>query len=462
MNISKLKLIILFLLSALVSFCGKNTGEKHPRRSFIPTSKQLKIIDSIQFRSFKYFVEQTNPANGLVKDRSTGSSPASIAAAGFALPVYAVGVQHGWISKKDAADKTIKLFKFLLDSEQSNNPDATGYRGFYYHFLKMSDGKREWNSELSTIDTGLLLAGIIFARNYYSGDNPSEEYLRRMADSLIGRVDWDFFTLSDSGKYANTLSLGWSPEKGFEPIGWVGYNEALIMYIIAAGMQMKDVDKAYNRWLSFYDWRNPYPDIKFVSFPPLFGHQFSHIFIDFRNIADDYMRKKNLDYFKNSQLAVEVQRRYAIENPLGWKGYDSLTWGLTACDGPGPDYNYDDKVFYWYTARGTSGPDLIQNDDGTIAPTAAASSIAFAPQIVIPTIMNFYDKYGKKGLWGRYGFYDAFNPTVNWFDKDYIAIDQAPIVLMIENWRNGFVWNYVMMDKIIKTGLERLGFKTVN
>ena len=268
----------MFLLSALVSFCGKNTSEKLPRRSFIPTSKQLEIIDSLQFRSFKYFVEQTNPANGLVKDRSTASSPVSIAAAGFSLPVYAVGVEHGWIKRSEALKRTTAMMKFLLSSKQNPDPDATGYKGFYYHFLKISDGKREWNSELSTIDTGLLLAGIIFARNYYSGDNPSEEYLRRMADSLINRVDWDFFTLPDSGKYANTLSLGWSPEKGFEPIGWVGYNEALIMYIIAAGMQMKDVDKAYNRWLSFYDWRNPYPDIKFVSFAFVWASVLSYLY----------------------------------------------------------------------------------------------------------------------------------------------------------------------------------------
>jgi hypothetical protein len=154
-----------------------------------------------------------------------------------------------------------------------------------------------------------------------------------------------------------------------------------------------------------------------------------------------------------------VQRFYAIENPFSWKGYDSLTWGITACDGPGEKYNFNNKRFYGYAGRGTSGPDLVFFDDGTLAPTAAGGSIPFAPEICIPTLMSIYERFKDKGIWGKYGFVDAFNLTVNWFDKDYLGIDQGPIVLMIENYRNGFVWKYIMKDKIIKNGLKKLNIQ---
>jgi hypothetical protein len=179
------------------------------------------------------------------------------------------------------------------------------------------------------------------------------------------------------------------------------------------------------------------------------------MFIDFRQLPDDYMKRKRIDYFENSRRAVYVQRHYAIENPGGWKGYDSLTWGLTACDGPGEKYNSNGKKFLSYAGRGTSGPEMVFFDDGTIAPTAAIGSIVFAPEIVIPTIINFKN---VKNLWGPYGFYDSFNPTLNWVNSDYIGIDQGPIVIMIENFRTGLVWNYFMKDPVIQKGLNTLGF----
>ena len=194
-----------------------------------------------------------------------------------------------------------------------------------------------------------------------------------------------------------------------------------------------------------------------MAFPPLFGHQFSQAFIDFRCIADAYMKKKGIDYFENSRRATYVQRQYAIDNPHGWVGYDSLCWGITASDGPTNKYNFDGREFLGYAGRGTSGPEYNYFDDGTIAPYGPLSSLPFAPEIVLPTIKSINEKYGTK-LWGKYGYYDSFNLTAGWVNDDFIGIDQGPMLIMIENFRTGLVWNYVMKDRIIRKGLRRLGF----
>ena len=445
------------LFAILVVSCESQT--KIAESQVDDFARQAAFIDTLQYRSFLYFINEINPEKGLVRDRSAEGSPASIAGSGFAIPVWAVGAERGWISRERAVWLTLNTLRFFWKSDQSKSPSATGYQGMYYHFLNMKNGKRTWESELSTIDSGLLIAGAHFARNFYSRNNADEHEIRRLASSLTERVNWDWAVLRNGGRFNNTLSLGWKPEKGFEPVGWVGYNEALIMYIVAAGSGLSGAQKAYRRWLSFYDWREAYPGLELVSFPPMFGHHYSHMFVDFRNLPDSYMREKKLDYFENARRAVQVQRRYAMDNPRQFAGYDSLTWGLTACDGPGSNFNTADHKFKGYTARGTSGPSLIQNDDGTIAPTASAASIVFEPKLVIPAINSLYNRYGQKGLWGKYGFKDAFNPTAKWFGTDYLAIDQAPIVLMIENWRSGFVWKYMMADTVIRKGLAVLGFR---
>jgi len=418
-----------------------------------------KFLDTLQYKSFLYFINEVNPANGLVRDRSTKESPASIAATGFAIPVWALGARNGWIELDSARNLTLNLLNFLINSEQSEAEDATGYMGFYYHFIDMVKGKRMWNSELSTIDTGLLLAGIRFAVQFYKSENLKDVEIRKLGNKITERVIWDFSAVKEEGKYKNTISMEWDPKKQLSKHGWVGYNEALIMYVLAAGNNYTNIEEGYNNWLKTYNYDTPYEGLSHILFPPMFGHQYSHMFIDFRNIYDDYTRKIKIDYFENSRRATYTQRNYAMENPGKWVGYDSLTWGITACDGPGEPYNTDKYKFLWYAGRGTSGPKVNHFDDGTIAPTAAAGSIPFAPETVIPTLINMYDKYGEKGLWGKYGFVDAFNPTVNWFAKDYLGIDQAPIVLMIENFRTGFVWNYCMQDPVIKKGLEKLNFK---
>lgn len=438
----------------------QGTAREH-RIAYQLTPQEEAFLDTLQHRSFRYFVKETNPQNGLVKDRSTATSPSSIAATGFGVVAWAIGAERGWMSREQARDWTLTLLRFLKNSEQSTDSLATGYQGFYYHFLGMKSGQRVWACELSTIDTALLFAGLRFAAQYYHSDNPVEQEIRTLTDELTERMNWDWFTLPDTGRSAGTVSMGWRPERGFVPAGWTGYNEALILYILAAGSDYADAQSAYKNWLRHYRWKEPYPDLAHVIFPPLFGHQYSHIFIDFRGIADAYMQQKGIDYFENARRATYTQRQYATDNPMGWAGYDSLTWGLTACDGPGRAYSTDTQQFRAYFARGTSGPDDTHGDDGTIAPTAAAASIVFAPEIVLPTLQTMFDRYADEGLWGPYGFYDAFNPTLGWIDSDYLGIDQGPIVIMIENFRTGMVWELMMQDSLIRKGLDVLGFRKV-
>jgi len=416
------------------------------------------MLDSIQHKTFLFFLHEHHPEKGIVKDRTTIRAPASIAATGFGIPSLAIGAERNWISREQAAKITLRILQFFINSVQSTDKDVTGYKGFYYHFLKMDSGTREWNCELSSVDTGLLMMGIIFARNYYNLDNEVENQIRSLAAKLLDRIDWNFMEMPASGKFAYTISMGWTPEVRLHNYGWSGYNEALFLYVLAAGSGMENVEKSYRSWLSSYKWYTPYKGLSHVAFPPLFGHQFSQAFIDFRGIADEYMKGKGIDYFENSRRATYVQRQYAKDNPKGWVGYDSLCWGVTASDGPSDKYNFDDKKFLDYAGRGTSGPDYNYFDDGTIAPYASLSSLPFAPEIVLPTIKSLNEKYGNK-LWGKYGYYDAFNPTAKWFDNDFLGIDEGPMLIMIENFRTGLVWNFVMKDPIIQKGLNKLGYE---
>lgn len=425
-----------------------------------PTADET-MLDSIQQKTFQFFMHEKQPEWGIVKDRTAAWAPASIASTGFGIPAFAIGAERKWISREEAAKITLSIIQFFAGSKQSADTNATGYKGFYYHFLRMNSGTREWKCELSTIDSGILMMGIIFARNYYNLNNETEKKIRELAEMLLGRMEWDFIMMPDTGKHANCISMGWTPDKGVHDFGWSGYNEGLLLYVLAAGTGLQDAEKAYNSWLSTYKWYTYYDKYPHVAFPPLFGHQFSHVFIDFRGLSDKYLKEKGIDYFENSRRATYSQRRYAIDNPHQWLGYDSLCWGVTACDGPGDKYNFGDKKFIGYAGRGASGPDYNYFDDGTIAPYGPISSIAFAPEIVLPTIKAINQRYGAK-IWGKYGYYDSFNPTADWVDNDFLGIDEGPMFLMIENFRSGLVWEYVMKDPVIQKGLERLGFTYIH
>lgn len=444
--------------------CGRTLQTEfrsHGAVSYLLTAEDEMMLDSIQQKTFLFFMGEHHPEWGIVKDRSAEWAPASIASTGFGIPAFAIGAERKWISREEAAMITLNILEFFNMSVQSADTNITGYKGFYYHFLKLGTGTRAWNCELSSVDTGLLMMGIIFARQYYDFNNETERKIREISSALLNRIDWSFMAMPDTGKYAGTISMGWDPEKGLHHMGWSGYNEALFLYILAAGTGMENAAESYSSWLSSYKWQTPYEGLSHVAFPPLFGHQFSQSFIDFRGIADVYMKEKGIDYFENSRLATYVQRRYAIDNPKGWAGYDSLCWGITASDGPGDKYNFDDKQFLGYAGRGTSGPEYNYFDDGTIAPYASISSLPFAPEIVLPTIRSMNSRYGNK-LWGKYGYYDAFNLTAGWFDNDFIGIDQGPMLIMIENFRTGLIWNNVMKDPVIRKGLNKLGFAHTN
>jgi hypothetical protein len=463
-NKELLILTIIFVI-AVSSFSCKSQ-EKQYYKSFGKINYQLKsddekMLDSIQYKTFLFFLNEHHPEKGIVKDRAAEWAPASIAATGFGLPAFAIAAERKWISREKAAEITLKTLLFFANSPQNQDTNGIGYRGFYYHFLKMDTGTREWNCELSSIDSGILMMGVIFVRNYYDKDIKVEKEIRVLSEKLLGRLEWDLYYMPDNSKHPNTISMAWSPEEGQLNWGWHGYTEALFLYILAAGTDMKNIDKSYNGWLRTYEWKTPYKDLSHVIFPPLFGHQFSQTFIDFRGLADQYMKEKGIDYFENSRRATLTQQQYAIENPKGWKGYDAYTWGFTASDGPGEKYNFGDKKFEGYAGRGASGKDYTVAEDGTIAPYAVLSSIPFTPELSIATIKNMNNKYSSK-LLGKYGYYDSFNPTAKWVNNDFIGIDQGPMLLMIENFRTGLVWEYVMKDPIIQKGLKKLNFEYIN
>jgi hypothetical protein len=457
MKIKFLLLIVVFSFAA----CKEPQRQifiSHGNIDYELTSSYEAMLDSIQQKTFQFFVHEHHPEWGIVKDRSASWAPSSIAASGFGLPCYAIGVERNWMPREQAAQITLNMLKFYGNSSQRADTSAVGHEGFYYHFHWMDTGTRAWQCELSSVDTGLLLMGIIFARNYYDQDNEVENEIRSLANFLLERVNWSFMLMPDEGKYANTISMGWYPEKGLHHMGWSGYNEALFLYILAAGSGMEKIEVSYNAWLSTYKWETPYEGFSHVAFPPFFGHQFSHVFIDFRGLRDSYMKGKGIDYFENSRRATYVQRQYAIDNPYNWVGYDSLCWGVTASDGPTDKYNFNGKEFLGYAGRGTSGPEYNYYDDGTIAPYGPLSSLPFAPEIVLPTIKSMIERNGSK-IWGKYGFYDSFNQTANWVNDDFLGIAQGPMLIMIENFRTGLVWDYVMQDTIIQKGLTKLGFE---
>ena len=405
------------------------------------------LLDSVQHASFRFLWYEANPANGLVRDRSQPGSPASIAAVGFALSGITVAIDHGWITREQGRDRVkTTLETFWTKPQGSASNGFIGYKGLFYHFLDMNTGLRTWTSELSTIDTALLFAGILQAREYFTSSDTSETKIRALADSITYRADWKFMQ-----NFGSAIRHGWKPTSeaggGFLTHSWTGYNEAMILYVIAMGSPTKPANNGgpWASWTSTYSWQTHYGQ-SYVNFPPLFGHQYSHCWIDFRYINDVYMRNRGITYFENSRRATLAQRSYAIANPNFRIGYSDSLWGLTASDIPNNQY----------LARGAPP---AQNDDGTITPTAPLSSIPFAPEATIPVAHKLWNTY-KTQMWGPYGFRDAMNLHVNpdWFDPDYLGIDQGPIVLMIENYRNGSVWNRFMLNSQVKAGLAAAGF----
>ena len=403
------------------------------------------LLDTLQVTSFKFFWNEVNPANGLIRDRNQpGSNFCSIASVGFGLSAIPIGVDHGWITRAQGAARVHRTLLTFYNGPQGTLALGTiGHKGFFYHFLRMDTATRfNTDIELSTIDTALLFAGMLDSRQYFDSQvDTTEIRIRAMADSIYQRADWNFMRNLNPG-----IMMGWKPGLGFAGFGqWIGYNEAMILYILALGSPSYPVPtSAWGAWTSSYDYDTFY-GYSFVTCPPLFTHQYSHCWVDFREIADFNMRARGFDYFENSRRATLAQRNYCIVNPLGRLGYAANQWGLTAGDGP-----------TGYSARGAPPS---QNDDGTIAPTAAISSIVFTPDESMGFIRHMWDTY-RPTVWGPYGWKDGFNVTAgNWVATDVIGIDQGPILMMIENHLNERPWQRIMSHPAIALGLQRAGFE---
>ncbi|MCH7860712.1 glucoamylase family protein [Sphingomonas sp. NPDC092331] len=428
----------------------------------------------IEYRTFRWFWETARRDNGLVPDRYPSPSFCSVAAVGFALTAYPIGVERGWITRAEARDLTLTTLRFFWESPQGPEPEGRiGHKGFFYHFIDMITGARFRDVELSSVDTTLLLMGVLFAGQYYDRADAKEREIRDLAHKLYARADWNFFR-SDGRK---AVSMGWHPGRGLIERNWDGYNEGMFVYIL--GLAAPEHPLPANSWEA---WTAPYPNLwrgegnqRHLAFAPLFPLHYSHIWIDFRGIRDAAMREAGFDYFENNRRETLANHAYCVANPMRWDGYGAQSWGLAACDGPGDfrlDFKGERREFFGYSARGPiDEPD--GRDDGTITPSASLGSLPFAPEIVIPTAQALRRDHGDL-LYGKYGFYDAFNPSFRWTDKqlekgrvdpvkgwydtDYIGIDQGPILLQAANYRNDFVWKRMQACAPIRKGLKLAGF----
>ena len=471
------------VVSAVVSGTGcarvgvQRSPNREGARSYAPSPRESAFLDTLSHRTFDFFWETTNPRNGLTPDRWPTKSFSSVAAVGFALTAYPIGVEHGWVTRDAARERVLTTLRFFWTAPQGpEGTGVTGYKGFFYHFLDMETGRRFATVELSTIDTALLLAGALTCRQYFDRDDAADRQVRALADSIYRRVDWSWARDNET-----LVRMGWHPEpasqqnaRGFIPSQWTGYDEGMILYVLALGSPTHPIDPAaWTQWTKTYKW-DRFQGQDFVQFAPLFGHQYSHLWVDFRGIQDAYMRSRAIDYFENSRRATLSHRAYATANPAQWRDYGPDAWGLTASDGPLDSTFVIDgrsRTFHTYWARGVGRDEM--NDDGTLVPTATGGSVPFAPEIAIPALVAMRERYGEP-LFGRYGFVDAFNPTLrtpgpalhhgrivpglSWFDTDYLGIDQGPIIGMVENWRTGFVWKLIQRDPDVVRGLCRAGF----
>jgi hypothetical protein len=421
------------------------------------------MLDGLQRAAFDYFVQHSNLRNGLVADTSRPGSHASIAVVGFALSAYPVGVERGWIQRADALQRSLAALRFFLGSNQSGTPESTGYKGFYFHFLHMDSGQRAWRCEVSLIDTALVLAGMLTAAAYFTANTADESELRALVETLYHRVDWCWAQPKGAA-----VVHGWKPGSGFLNYGWEGYSEALLLYALGLGSPTHALtDASFSAWTGTYQWENLY-GIDFLYAGPLFIHQFSHAWIDFRGIRDHFMREKQCDYFENSRRATYVQREYAIRNPRSFAGYDEDGWGLSAGDGPRtPRQRMAGRrqSFYGYAARGVPwGP-----DDGTVSGPSVLSSLVFAPECVLPAVRRMLARGATPE--DRIARASGYNDTVRtgapakgpsapgWVSDGTFGLDQGMIVLMVENYRSGLPWRLLRGSAPIRTGLRRAGFR---
>jgi hypothetical protein len=415
------------------------------------------LLERFQRGAFDYFAQTFNLANGLNADTTRPDSPSSIAVVGFALSAYPVGVERGWMSRTRAAARALTTLRFFWNAPQGEEPDAAGYKGFFYHFLDMRTGARVWRCELSPIDTTLLLAGMLTAAAYFSEDSPVEREIRALADAIYRRVDWSWAQAGEA-----TVRQGWKPESGFLHYGWEGYSEAILLYALGLASPTHPLsDASYEAWTQTYQWENIYHrDVLYAG--PLFIHLFSHAWIDLAGLRDRFMREKRSDYFENSRRAVEIQREYARRDPRGFLGYDQDSWGLTASDGPSHGSVRCDgreRRFFGYAARGAPyGP-----DDGTLAPWAPLAALPFAPDLAMTALRRLCERHPRMTENSRLP--SGYNPTLavagpeGWVSEGYFGLDQGIVALMVENHRSGLIWRLMRRCPYLGQGLRRAGFR---
>ncbi|AWI57901.1 glucoamylase family protein [Sinorhizobium fredii] len=421
------------------------------------SNTDIVLIERLQRAAFDYFLDYSDARTGLVADTSRAGSPSSIAATGFGLSCYPVAVERGWIRRPDAARRVLTALRFLADSRQASDRQATGHRGFYYHFLDMRTGERTWNSELSTIDTALLLAGALTAAAYFCGRDPNEAEIRSLAARLYERADWAWAL-----NRGDTVAMGWRPPGRFLKHRWRGYSEALLLYVLALGSSNRPVaPETYGAYSAAHEWLT-IDGAPHLHAGELFIHLFPHAWIDFRGIGDMGMRSARSDYFANTRRAIALQRAHAEENPHRFFGYCRDLWGFSACHAPKGWLKLRDgrrQQLLGYAARGAP----FGADDGTLVPWAPLAGLPFAPDDCLDSLSHLLAHYPALLRDGRLP--GGFNPSLpgggreGWVDDRIVGLDQGLAVMMIENWRSGLVWEITRSIPAFSRGLKRAGFE---
>jgi hypothetical protein len=398
-----------------------------PTRTTFSNSDEA-FLEELEQASFKYFWGQAHPETGIVMDRCNASNPAtselgSIAATGFGLTAICIGEKRGYVSHAEAEARVLNTLRFLWKK-------LPNHRGFFYHFANINSGERLWDSEVSSIDTAILLCGVLTCRQHFIHTEISE-----LAHEILNRVDWNW--LSED---TPILPHGWTPETGFLQYRWGDYSEMMMMYLLGLGSYSHPLPaEAWNAWKRTI---LEYDGIRYIgSFAPLFIHQYSQAWFDFRGKRDRYA-----DYFQNSILATEAHRRFCIDLSKQFPDYGEDLWGITASDSR-----------KGYVAWG--GPPETGPIDGSVVPCAAGGSLPFLPEAAMRVLRTIKDRYGKEG-WTQYGFVDAFNPLTGWYDTDVVGIDTGITMVMAENARTSFVWETFMKNPEAQRGMERAGFKS--
>ncbi len=388
--------------------------------------------------SYNFFIKEANldknsKGYGLIRDKNMYADDiASIASVGYGLAALVIGAKRNWIKYSKAYDRAKRTLDTFLNNVEGEN-------GFYYHFVNMNTARREWNCEISIIDTAIFICGAICAGEFFEGE------VKQKSDELYKRINWEWYR----NKENNLFYMGYKPEKGFWG-QWDMYAEQLMLYVLGTASPTFPIDK------KMYDdikkQKANYKDIKDIIYTycgTLFTYQFSHAWIDFRNKKDE----QEIDWFENSIKATIANREYCIENSKKFKTFGKNSWGLTACVGPnGYSGGYGAKPCL---------ADIEKENDGTITPCGPAGSIVFTPELSIKALENFYNNFPK--LWGKYGFIDAYNlEKGEWYSKEVIGIDKGISMIMIENYLSQLIWKYFMKNEYIKNGMEILGIKSTS